>query len=95
MIIDEIYEQLVLDGLCESAMQFSTEYLGKYEHYYLHLKIRRVIPEIETLLHLYAALTHKADSFKSYKYPYFVRTRNHLLICCNNIHVLIADIINN
>lgn len=95
MLIDEIYKQLLFDGICHSTEQFSTEYLGKYENYYNILKIRRVVPEIETLFYLYTALTNKAISIKSHKYPYFVRTRNHLINCCNQIQKHIQQQINN
>ncbi len=95
MLIDEIYDQLKFDGNCETAEQFSTEYLGKYENYYLILKLRRAPPDTETLTNLYTALANKALSLESNTYPYFVRMRKHLLNSCQKIHLHITQEISN
>jgi len=78
-MIDLVYEQLRNDSVCESACQFSREFLGKSASYYSVLKSRNQQPTTDVLFTLEYALKNKAEAYSSNRYPFFIRTRNHLL----------------
>ena len=78
-MIDVVYEQLRNDSVCESAYQFSREFLGKSSSYYSVLKSRKKQATTDVLFTLEYALENKAKAYSSNNYPFFIRTRNHLL----------------
>lgn len=78
-MIEEVYEQLRNDNVCESAYQFSKDFLGRSSSYYSVLKARNKQPTTDVLLTLEYALANKAKAYCNNNYPYFIRTRNHLL----------------
>lgn len=76
-MIDAVYEQLRNDSVCESAYQFSREFLGRSSSYYSVLKARKKQATTDVLFTLEYALESKAKDYSSNKYPFFIR--NHLL----------------
>ena len=78
-MIDEVFEQLKNDSVCESAYQFSREFLGKSPSYYSVLKARKKQATTDVLFTLEFALEKKAKEYSSNRYPFFIRTRNHLI----------------
>ena len=78
-MIDAVYEQLRNDSVCESAYQFSREFLGRSPSYYSVLKARKKQATTDVLFTLEYALENKAKAYSSNNYPFFIRTRNHLL----------------
>ena len=78
-MIELVYEQLRNDSVCESACQFSREFLGRSSSYYSVLKARKQHPTTDVLFTLEYTLKHKAEAYSSNSYPFFIRTRNHLL----------------
>ena len=78
-MIDKVYEQLRNDCVCDSAYQFSSEYLGKSPSYYSVYKMRKQQPTVDMLLILEFALSNAAERYSSTRYPFFIRTRNQLL----------------
>lgn len=78
-MINAVFEQLKNDNVCESAYQFSKEFLGRSPSYYSVLKSRKKQATTDVLFTLEYALENKAKAYSSNKYPYFIRTRNHLL----------------
>ena len=78
-MIDLVYEQLRNDSVCASACQFSREFLGRSSSYYSVLKARKQHPTTDVLFTLEYALKNKAEAYSSNRYPFFIRTRNHLL----------------
>lgn len=78
-MIDEVFEQLRNDSVCTSAYQFSREFLGRSPSYYSVLKARKKQATTDVLFTLEYALENKAKSYASNRYPFFIRTRNHLL----------------
>ena len=79
MIIDYVYEQLRSDSVCNSAYEYSREFLGRSASYYSVLKAQKKEPSFDVLLILEVALKKRAELYKSCNYPFFIRTRNHLL----------------
>jgi len=78
-MIDAVFEQLKNDSVCESAYQFSREFLGRSPSYYSVLKSRKKQATIDVLFTLEFALENKAKAYNNNNYPFFIRTRNHLL----------------
>ena len=78
-MIDMVFEQLRNDSVCKSAYQFSREFLGKSSSYYSVLKTRKQNPSTDVLFTLEYALENKAKLYSRNNYPFFIRTRNHLL----------------
>lgn len=78
-MIDAVFEQLRSDSVCESAYQFSREFLGRSSSYYSVLKSRKKQATTDVLFTLEYALENKAKAYSSNNYPFFIRTRNHLL----------------
>ena len=85
MIIDYVYKQLRDDNVCKSAYEYSKEYLGRSRSYYSVLKAEKREASCEVLLVLELALIKKAELYASNNYPYFIRTRNHLLEMHKNV----------
>ena len=79
MIIDYVYEQLRNDSVCESAYKFSREFLGRSSSYYSVLKAQKREPSNTVLLTLEIALKKRAELYVNPRYPFIIRTRNHLL----------------
>lgn len=79
MIIDYVYEQLRSDSVCASAYEYSKEFLGRSASYYSVLKAKKREPSFNVLLMLEVALKKKAELYENPKYPFIIRTRNHLL----------------
>ena len=65
MELEQIYEQLVEQGLCKSGLQFSTEYLGRYKSYYSVIKATKAKPSINVLVNLDFSLQRRLDNIKS------------------------------
>ena len=78
-MIDLVYEQLRNDSVCASACEFSRDFLGRSASYYSVLKARKQQPTTDVLFILEYALKNRAELYSSNRYPYFIRTRNHLL----------------
>lgn len=78
-MIDAVFEQLRNDSVCETACQFSKEFLGRSPSYYSVLKARKLQPTTDVLFTLEFALGNRAKDYSSNNYPFFIRTRNHLL----------------
>lgn len=79
MIIDYVYKQLRNDSVCNSAYEFSRDFLGRSASYYSVLKAQQREPSFNVLLILEVALKKKAELYENPKYPFIIRTRNHLL----------------
>lgn len=79
MIIDQVYKQLRDDNVCRSAYQFSKQFLQKSPSYYSVIKSRNIAPSFDALLALEATLLETAQAYTSNRYPFFIRTRKHLL----------------
>ncbi len=79
MIIDYVYQQLRNDSVCNSAYEYSRDFLGRSSSYYSVLKAQGKHPSFDVLLILEIALMKKAELYESSNYPFFIRTRNHLL----------------
>ena len=71
MELQNIFEELHGVHLCESAYDFSTNYLGKSKSYYSVLKANNVNPSIDTLAILEVALKEKAGYYEHGKYEIF------------------------
>ena len=84
-MIDLVYEQLRNDSVCVSACQFSREFLGRSSSYYSVLKARKQHPTTDVLFTLEYALKNKAETYSSNRYPFFIRTRNHLLTLSSKV----------
>ena len=84
-MIDLVFEQLRNDHVCGSAYQFSKEFLGKSPSYYSVLKARKKQPTTNVLFTLEFTLRNKAEFYSNNNYPYFIRTRNHLLTLSSKV----------
>lgn len=78
-MLDAVFEQLRNDNVCKSAYQFSKKFLGRRAGYYGVLKARNKQPTTDVLFTLEQALENEAKAYSSNRYPFFIRTRNHLL----------------
>ena len=65
MQIDEIYEALKRQNLCQSGHDFSRNYLGKHHSYLSVIKARGDTPSIEAWAMLSYVLKSRAQSFAS------------------------------
>ena len=61
MELQNLYQQLHSNNLCDSGLQFSQEYLGKYKSYYSVIKATNAQANTNTLVHLDFALQRKLD----------------------------------
>ena len=85
MNIQTIYEQLKNDHLCDSAYDFSENYLGKAKSYYSVLKARNAEPSTDALVMLELSLKEKALVFESDTYEFYSRLRTGLLLMSNEV----------
>ena len=85
MKIKEIYEQLHEANLCDSAYDFSENYLGKAKSYYSVLKARNAEPSTDALVMLELSLKDKALVFESDTYEFYSRLRTGLLLLSNEV----------
>lgn len=73
MQLQEVYDELRVLRLCNSAYDFSVEYLGKDRSYYSVLKATDREPSIEALVMLEFALTEDAKKLESSDHPVICR----------------------
>ena len=85
MNIQEIYNQLKRDHLCDSAYDFSKNYLGKARSYYSVLKARNAEPSTDALVMLELSLKDRASMFESDRYEFYSRLRTGLLSLSNEV----------
>ena len=88
MEIQNIFKELREVYLCESAYDFSTNYLGKSKSYYSVLKANNVNPSIGTLATLETALKEKAKACENQKYKIFAVRRDQLLTLSERVSTL-------
>lgn len=88
MQLQNIFEELRGARLCESAYDFSTNYLGKSKSYYSVLKANKAEPSIGTLAVLEAALKEKASDYANDQYEIFTARRNQLLSLSDSVRAL-------
>ena len=79
MQLQKIFEELHGVRLCNSAYDFSTNYLGRSKSYFSVLKANQAKPSIDTLAILETALREKASDYDSDEYEIFTVRRNQLL----------------
>ena len=79
MVLEDVYKKLHKERLCDSAYDFSKNYLGKARSYYSVLKARNAEPSTEALVMLELSLKDRASMFESDRYEFYSRLRNGLL----------------
>ena len=85
MVLEDVYKQLHEERLCDSAYDFSENYLGKAKSYYSVLKARNAEPSTDALVMLELSLKDKALVFESDTYEFYSRLRNGLLMLSNEV----------
>ena len=85
MVLEDVYKQLHNERLCDSAYDFSENYLGKAKSYYSVLKARNAEPSTDALVMLELSLKNKALVFESDKYEFFKKLRSGLLSLSNEV----------
>jgi len=86
MLLTEIYHQLRNDNVCKNESDFSTRFLNKSNSYYSVYKTRNTKPNVTVLLNLETALLNTAHIYSNNNYPYFIRTRRHLITLSTRVN---------
>jgi len=69
MKLENIFQQLVKQGLCSSGLQFSEQYLGKYKSYYSVIKATKTQSSTKVLINLDFSLQRKIAQLKEESDP--------------------------
>ena len=78
MLIEQVFEKLQNEKLCNSAYDFSVRYLGKSKSYYSVIKARKKMPGIATIATLEMALKNTAFLFSNSSHPVINKTHQSL-----------------
>lgn len=78
MLIEDVYQTLQKENLCDSAYDFSVRYLGKSKSYYSVIKARNEMPSITAISTLEAALKNTEFLFSNNSHPVIIKSRQSL-----------------
>jgi len=78
MELDNIYRTLNEINLCDSAYEFSCDYLGKSKGYYGVIKSKEVSPSIDSILMLEEVLLEKIQDYSKYDYETYQQKKGQL-----------------
>jgi hypothetical protein len=84
MLIENIYQRLLDQNICDSGYEFSVRFLGKSRSYYSVLKARKEEPSIEAIATLEVALKNTSSLFSD-RHPIFTKTRISLQQLSNEV----------
>lgn len=85
MLIEDVFQQLQKEKLCDSAYDFSTRYLGKSRSYYSVIKARNERPSIEAIATLEIALQNTANLYSKNSHPVIVKVHHSLCKLSNDV----------
>ncbi len=88
MELKVIFDELHKVKLCNSAYEFSTNYLGKSKSYYSMLKSKNMEPSIDALSILELVLNEKASLCVGDKFGIVKTRRKKLLKLCKKANAL-------
>lgn len=78
MLIEQVFDELQNEKLCDNAYDFSVRYLGKSKSYYSVIKARNEMPSIAAIATLEMALKNTVFLFSNSSHPVINKTHQSL-----------------